>query len=379
MHTCDICLKNYKDEELLKRHTRYAHSNTFEKCRYCPYEIPTNVKYRMKGHVERKHPEKMHDSKRKEVDHKKKNPKAKIETPAVQNFQLTPIASPTPIYLGIPDDLIIENTHQPNLFPQMPRQTGSPVSLLSLLNDYNHSNSSQLPAPITPLKSPPIEPIFTVVPIDEFYNPKKCTEIIVLDESPLKINPPATPASPKVEPYDPEKPGMDRREVIFKEEIPFYPPRKIDLNSRYGRTYDWSHLQLPSEECRDDPRLQLSCPPSSYIKNEDATWVRKIRNKAREFNTEIKVVPDGYLGVKKEEKVILPDGTIYLLTSTWIPDPEIVKRRNMGIQTDKDMASEIGEFELVELSTEAKETQTDVQTEDTGIQCDILKELFNCF
>ncbi|CAG2241044.1 unnamed protein product [Mytilus edulis] len=263
-----------------------------------PMKSQQNVKYRMKGHVERKHPEKMHDSKRKEVDHKKKNPKAKIETPAVQNFQLTPIASPTPIYLGIPDDLIIENTHQPNLFPEMPRQTGSPVSLL-------------------------------IVPIDEFYNPKKCTEIIVLDESPLKINPPATPASPKVEPYDPEKPGMDRREVIFKEEIPFYPPRKIDLNSRYGRTYDWSHLQLPSEECRDDPRLQLSCP---------------------------------HLAISKMKT---HHGNL--------------KRRNMGIQTDKDMASEIEEFELVELSTEAKETQTDVQTEDTGIQCDILKELFNCF
>ncbi|VDI28134.1 Hypothetical predicted protein [Mytilus galloprovincialis] len=274
----------------------------------------------MKGHVERKHPEKMHDNKRKEVEHKKKNPPAKIETPAVQNFQLTPIVSPTPIYLGIPDDLQLENILQPNLFPEMPRQTGSPVSLLSLLNDYNNNNSttSQLPAPITPLKSPPSQPIFTAIPIDEFYNPKKSTEIIVLDESPLKINPPATPASPKVEPYDPEKPGMDRRE-------------------------------LPSEECRDDPRLQLSCPPSSYIKNEDATWVKKIRNKAREFNTEIKVVPDGYLGVKKEEKVILPDGTIYLLTSTWIPDPEIWKRRNMGIQTDKDMASEIEEFELVEV------------------------------
>ncbi|CAG2241056.1 unnamed protein product [Mytilus edulis] len=257
MHTCDICYKNYKDEELLKRHTSQT---CFLRC---------------------------------------------------QDRQ------------------------------------GSPVSLLSLLNDYNNNNSttSQLPAPITPLKSPPSQPIFTAIPIDEFYNPKKSKQIIVLDESPLTLNPPATPASPKVEPYDPEEPGMDRREVIFKEEIPFYPPRKIDLNSRYGRTYDWSHLQLPN-----------------------ATWVKKIRNKAREFNTEIKVVPDGYLGVKKEEKVILPDGTIYLLTSTWIPDPEILKRRNMGIQTDKDMASEIEEFELVELSTEAKETQTDVQTEDTGIQ-----------
>ncbi|CAG2253305.1 unnamed protein product [Mytilus edulis] len=177
-----------------------------------------------------------------------------------------------------------------------------------------------------PLKTPPIEPIYTAVPIDEFYNlkitpscstPKIGTEIILLDESPLTINPPATPASPKVEPYDPEKPEMDRREVIFKEEILFYPPRKIDLNSRYGRTYDWSHLQLPSEEYRDDPRLQLSCPPSSYLKNEDATLVRKIRNKAREFSTEVKVIPDGYLGVRKEEKVIFPDGTIYNLSSNF--------------------------------------------------------------
>ncbi|CAC5376179.1 unnamed protein product [Mytilus coruscus] len=208
----------------------------------------------------------------------------------------------------------------------MMRQTGSPVSQLSLLNNHNNNNSiiSQLPDPITPLESSPVVPIYTAAPIDKLYDsktalscltPKTCTEVIVLDELPLIINPStkiATPASLKVEPYDPENPEMDRREVIFKEEIPFYPPRKIDVNSRYGKTYDWSHLQLPSQECRDDPRLQLSCPQSNYLKNEDANWVNKIRKRAREFSTEIKVIPDGYLGVRKEEKVILPDGTIYM-------------------------------------------------------------------
>ncbi|CAC5405175.1 unnamed protein product [Mytilus coruscus] len=364
MNTCEICFKNYKDEELLKRHVRYAHSNTFEKCRYCPYEIPSNVKYRMKGHVERKHPEKM-DSKRKEVSHKKNNVKSKINTPAVRDFQFTPIASPIPIYLGIPDDITSENAHtvQPNLFPEMPRQTGSPVSLLSLLNNHNNNNSiiSQLPDPITPLESSPVVPIYTAAPIDKLYDsktalscltPKTCTEVIVLDELPLIINPStkiATPASPKVEPYDPENPEMDRREVIFKEEIPFYPPRKIDVNSRYGKTYDWSHLQLPSQECRDH-----------MAKFGDANWVNKIRKRASEFSTEIRVIPDGYLGVRKEEKVILPDGTIYMLSSTWIPDPEVVKRRNVGVQTDEDKTTETGEFELVELDVEVKETQTDI-------------------
>ncbi|CAC5405163.1 unnamed protein product [Mytilus coruscus] len=169
---------------------------------------------------------------------------------------------------------------------------------------------------------------------------------------------------------------MDRREVIFKEEIPFYPPRKIDVNSRYGKTYDLSHLQLPSQECRDDPRLQLSCLPSNYLKNEDANWVNKINKRARDFSTEIKVIPDGYLGVRKEEKVILPDGTIYMLSSTWIPDPEVVKRRNVGVQTDENRTTETGEFELIELDVEVKETQTDIQTENTGIKCDILKVLF---
>ncbi|CAC5405187.1 unnamed protein product [Mytilus coruscus] len=313
----------------------------------------------------------------------------------IRDFQFTPIASPIPIYLGIPDDITSENAHtvQPNLFPEMPRQTGSPVSLLSLLNNHNNNNSiiSQLPDPITPLESSPVVPIYTAAPIDKLYDsrtalscltPKTCTEAIVSDELPLIINPStkiATPASPKVEPYDPENPEMDRREVIFKEEIPFYPPRKIDVNSRYGKTYDWSHLQLPSQECRDDPRLQLCCPPSNYLKNEDANWVNKIRKRAREFSTEIKVIPDGYLGVRKEEKVILPDGTIYMLSSTWIPDPEVVKRRNVGVQTDEDKTTDTGEFELIELDVEVKETQTDIQTENTGIQCDILKELFNCF
>ncbi|CAC5403281.1 unnamed protein product [Mytilus coruscus] len=100
-----------------------------------------------------------------------------------------------------------------------------------------------------------------------------CTEVIVLDESPSIINPStkiSTPVSPKVEPYDPENPEKDRR-------------------------------KLPSQKCRDEPRLQLSCPLSNYLKTEDANRVKKIRN-SREFSTEVKAIPDGYLEARNEEE-----------------------------------------------------------------------------
>ncbi|CAG2256025.1 unnamed protein product [Mytilus edulis] len=66
-------------------------------------------------------------------------------------------------------------------------------SLLSLLNNYNNSNSttciSQLPDPITPLESPPIEPIYTAVPIDEFYNPKIAPSYMELRGLSVKLKP----------------------------------------------------------------------------------------------------------------------------------------------------------------------------------------------
>lgn len=60
------------------------------------------------------------------------------------------------------------------IFPEMTRQTESPVSLLSLLNNYNNIDTtiSQLPDSVTPLESSPVIPMYTAVPIDKFYDSK---------------------------------------------------------------------------------------------------------------------------------------------------------------------------------------------------------------
>lgn len=44
------------------------------------------------------------------------------------------------------------------------------------------------------------------------------------------------------------------------------------------------------------------------------------------------VLPYGYGCVKKEEKVVFPDGTIYMLSSSWVADPRIVAMKSEAVQ-----------------------------------------------
>ena len=136
--------------------------------------------------------------------------------------------------------------------------------------------------------------------------------------------------------YDPKHPWMGNyRRVEFKEGIPYYPPRRLNTTKpRRGRTYDWCHSSLLDEENIRDPRQQLCHPPSSHIAGEDVELIRKIRARSRSYPSEVSVIPEGYLGIRKEEKFIFSDGTIYYLTSTWIPDHNTQRRRSSAVQTE---------------------------------------------
>ncbi|CAC5391379.1 unnamed protein product [Mytilus coruscus] len=111
---------------------------------------------------------------------------------------------------------------------------------------------------------------------------------------------------PNVEGYEPERPWMDgeKRQVEFREENPFYPPRRIQLTSTGVTKLPTVPVMLPP------PKNKFS-----YMSGKDAAKVGA------------KVVPDGYLVLLVEEKVVLLDGTVYLLKSTWIPDPSMTRQK----------------------------------------------------
>ena len=116
MQTCDECFKNYKDEEKLKRHKRACHAEKFEQCRFCPYEVPVNVKYRLKKHEARRHQEEL-----------EKEKKTSTPVPDTRTFvPFSALVNPIPIYLDItvPEVTPAER----NLFPEgvkKSRRTGT--------------------------------------------------------------------------------------------------------------------------------------------------------------------------------------------------------------------------------------------------------------
>ncbi|VDI50134.1 Hypothetical predicted protein [Mytilus galloprovincialis] len=533
METCQICYKTYKDLPSLRRHTRYAHGSEFVQCQFCEYEVPANVKHRLKFHEERRHgikktSQKVNKSKIKSVA--KKVTPVEPNTSTVSHFQMTPVRSPTPVYVDMPTFNLTPDEEM--LFLGRPLQTGSPVELMSLLDrprpnqtvpspltapqtttapvpvpdvlvqpaavqatsqttqplpvtitpsslmqayftatpqpaTVQATSQTTQPLPVTITPSSLMQAYFTATPQPAavqatshsnqplpvtstfqvlWYSPlhSHCHFAIAGDQHPnslvlpssqktqplpvtispsslwqpyltetvapqptalqsttqlaqqvpVPINPstmekddiptsdhsrvleaPSSPP-PNVEGYDPERPWMDgdKRRVEFREEIDFYPPRRIQMTATgRGRLYDWSHLGVPTQETLNDPRFQLCCPPSSYLSGEDAELIRRIRSRARTAEIDARVVPDGYLGLLKEEKAVLPDGTVYILKSTWIPDPSVTRRRNTATQTEEDT----NELEAVIENREIRDNgvQATVITEDTSTQCNILQEL----
>ena len=60
MITCMECYKTYGTPEALKRHVRYTHNTSTVECRWCPYEVSSNVRLRMKDHKKKQHWYKYH-------------------------------------------------------------------------------------------------------------------------------------------------------------------------------------------------------------------------------------------------------------------------------------------------------------------------------
>ncbi|CAG2215863.1 unnamed protein product [Mytilus edulis] len=163
METCQICFKTYKDLPSMRRHTRYAHGLQFVQCQFCQYEVPANVKHRLKFHEERRHGIKKKVNKKKIKSVAKKVTPAETNSSTVHHFQMTPVRSPTPVYVDMPSINLTPDEEM--LFLGRPLQTGSPVDLMSLLDrpGSNQTVSSPLTAPQT---------ITAPVPVPADHHPK---------------------------------------------------------------------------------------------------------------------------------------------------------------------------------------------------------------
>ena len=97
---------------------------------------------------------------------------------------------------------------------------------------------------------------------------------------------------------------------------------------------DSSHLELPTVAVEESNRSRFQAPPSAFIHSTKANSVRMIRNRAMDNQTySSSVIPFGYVGVKKEEKVVFPDGTVYFLSAFWMADPQLSTNITMETQT----------------------------------------------
>jgi len=95
---------------------------------------------------------------------------------------------------------------------------------------------------------------------------------------------------------------------------------------------DSSHLELPTVAEEKSASSRFQAPPSAFIHFTKANSVRTIRNRAMDSQTySSSVLPFGYVGVKKEGKVVFPDGTVYYLSAFWMADPQ--RSTNITVET----------------------------------------------
>ena len=122
---------------------------------------------------------------------------------------------------------------------------------------------------------------------------------------------------------------------------------------------DSSHLALPNNDIIKEGKKwnRFLAPPSSYVDTEEAQRVRAVRNRALNHSTYTgSVISYGYNGVKKEEKVVLPDGTIYYLSAFWMADPSLTMNTTIETQTPLQMLPS----RITDSSTNTESTVTSV-------------------
>ncbi|CAG2238819.1 unnamed protein product [Mytilus edulis] len=124
--------------------------------------------------------------------------------------------------------------------------------------------------------------------------------------------------------------------------IPPTPKRQRTVDTRSEKK-DSSHLALPDKAATEQGKKwqRFLAPPSEFNKSPKATEVFQIRKAAVNHENYVgSVIPYGYGCVRKDEKVVFPDGTIYALSATWVADPKLAGMKSVNIQTDSCVCQE---------------------------------------
>ena len=161
----------------------------------------------------------------------------------------------------------------------------------------------------------------------------------------------------------------DIRNVVIEGTRPtpsYLPPRITITEKPYGKLYDY-HFEILTAKMDEDPRNILLAPPSSYSDTEEGRFLKKLPEKARRKGCEVTNVPEGYSGIIKTERYELPDGTIYSLTSHWVPEIPFRKQQHFSAQWGASSETDFG-------------VQCDItrEAEYVGSQTDDIRMRHNC-
>ncbi|CAG2239816.1 unnamed protein product [Mytilus edulis] len=316
---CFHCGAQYNLRSQLTRHVRDKHPKKMLQCRFCSYMVPTSKRFRL-------------------IEHEK-NVHRHILNPRTKDREL--------------------------VIPETPTRKPVPTS------NFNPRQSCTVTRPR--VVTPPTTPILTrsIKPISPLSEISPCSISLGIEDfsylSPVKKN--------LVDLFDsPTRQAVEEliEETSIVSEQPTPEPSTVTTTLRDSR-----HLTLPAigdEVCPED---RFQAPPSRFQCSYEASKCLLVAEKAKKTGKYTgSVLPTGYGCVKKEEICILPDGTVYKLSATWVPDPSFKILKSKDTQTEELQVQQTctqTEDKRVVLATTATQTrrvikkETEVQTEDCRV------------
>ena len=409
------CYKTYGTPEALKRHVRYAHNTSTVRCRWCPYEVSSNVRFRMKDHEKKQHWYKYHTEtaaplrtsnhhhNNKKDKNQKIEPKAdkkeKIKSVVTSNGSsksskekqskstssttakgasttsekenlkpLSPLREPSPFDLEF-EGMMSTNMlslEEETLFKEIERTIKGVVEEKTLKDSESHVKEQAQPD------------------VQEIQEIEEVIEVVVEERS-TDVQPTIITTEIDAMQVDTENQQQESRQVEDNRIViidgmkptPEFIPRGLSIVQKpYGRVYDYRHYDLPTPNMEDDPRDVLLAPPSSYNETAEGKFMNRIRERARRHGCETKTIPDGYSGIIKTERCELPDGTLYSLTSHWVPSIPLKKFRHFGQQycpETRDTENQVDiKPERRDATTQSEDTRRVVLKQDSEAQCEII-------
>ena len=115
--------------------------------------------------------------------------------------------------------------------------------------------------------------------------------------------------------------------------------------------------------------------PLLIIQTQEGRMLKRLREKSRRQGCKVMNVPDGYSGIIKTERCELPDGTVYSLTSHWVPQLPIRKQQHFSAQWERRSELDFSAQCNITMETEEVGSQTEdvrIVTRTTGSECDII-------